>query len=204
MKASTANILNHAGLLLRYIGYKSITHFVSSIRNRIYTGIYKTDFSHFGNSCFEYPAKSIIGAKNISIGTECTFEPGLQLEAWGENANIQIGNNCLIRANSHITAIKSIIIEDGLLTGDNVLISDNSHGNNSIEDCAIAPLKRTLSSKGGIHIGKNVWLGNNVCILSSVNIGEGAVIGANSVVTHDIPSYSISAGCPAKVIRTIK
>lgn len=54
---------------------------------------------------------------------------GIQLEAWGDNAMIEIGNNCLIRANSHITAYNSIVIEDGLLTGNNVLISDNSHGN---------------------------------------------------------------------------
>ena len=60
-----------------------------------------------------------------------------------------------------------------------------------------------MYSKGGIHIEKNVWIGNNVCILSSVNIGKGAIIGANSVVTHDVPPYCVAAGNPARIIKKL-
>lgn len=51
---------------------------------------------------------------------------------------------------------------------------------------------------------KKVWNKNNVCILSNVIIGDGVIVGANSVVTHDIPSYSIAAGIPAKIIKKNK
>ena len=174
------------------------------MRDRIYTGIYKNRFQKIGNSCIVFPASSIIGPEHIKIGDECTLEKGIQLEAWGDKAIIEIGNNCLIRANSHITAYNSIVIEDGLLTGNNVLISDNSHGNiQNKEEAEILPLKRTIYSKGGIHIGKNVWIGNNVCILSSVIIGKGAIIGANSVVTHDVTPYCVAAGNPARIIKKL-
>ena len=56
-------------------------------------------------------------------------------------------------------------------------------------------------SKGDVVIGNDVWIGMNSIILSGVKIGDGAVIGAGSVVTHDVPPYAIVAGCPAKIIR---
>ena len=56
-------------------------------------------------------------------------------------------------------------------------------------------------SKGEIIIGDNVWLGDRTVILSGVHIGDGAVIAANAVVTHDVPAYSVVGGVPAKKIR---
>ena len=64
-------------------------------------------------------------------------------------------------------------------------------------------MNRKLYSKGPVIIGRNVWIGENVCILPNVSIGDGAIIGAGAVVTHNIPSYSISAGVPAKLIILI-
>lgn len=63
----------------------------------------------------------------------------------------------------------------------------------------ISPNKRTLYSKGPVVLGDNVWIGQNVSVMPDVVIGEGCIIGANSVVTHDIPAFSIAAGCPAKL-----
>ena len=65
------------------------------------------------------------------------------------------------------------------------------------------PLKRPLVSKGGVVIGDNVWICDNVCILSGVTIGNGAVVAANAVVTHDVPPYTMVAGVPAKVIKSL-
>ena len=60
-----------------------------------------------------------------------------------------------------------------------------------------------FSTKGPTRIGDNVWLGANVVVTSGVTIGERSVIGANSVVTHDIPPFSIATGSPAKVLRGV-
>jgi len=59
------------------------------------------------------------------------------------------------------------------------------------------------SRKGKITIGNDAWLGTGAVILPDVTIGEGAVVGANSVVTRDVPPYTIVAGIPAKKIRTV-
>ena len=56
-------------------------------------------------------------------------------------------------------------------------------------------------SKGNVKIGNDVWIGIGATILSGVNIGDGAVIGASAVITKDIPDYAIVAGNPAKVVR---
>ena len=61
-----------------------------------------------------------------------------------------------------------------------------------------------FSSKGPTTVGNNVWCGANVVVTSGVKIGERSVIGANSVVTRDIPPFSIAAGAPARVIRQIE
>ena len=151
----------------------------------------------------------LTGLKYISVGNGTYIAPSVQLTAWdSHNGNrytpaIVIGNNCTIRENCHITAIQGIYIGDNLLTGTNVLITDNSHGQCIREHMEMPGVKRPLYSKGTVVIGKNVWLGNNVCVTAGVNIGDGVIIGANSVVTHDIPAYSLAAGIPAKVIKQL-
>jgi lipopolysaccharide O-acetyltransferase len=90
------------------------------------------------------------------------------------------------------------------LIASRVFISDHNHGNYHIQDYESGPdtppANRPLSSRP-VHIGRNVWLGEQVCILPGVTIGDGVIVGANSVVTHDIPSNSIAAGNPARLIR---
>ena len=61
-----------------------------------------------------------------------------------------------------------------------------------------------FESKGPTRIGDNCWLGANVVVTSGVTIGERSVIGANSVVTRDIPPFSLAAGSPAQVLRALR
>ncbi len=65
------------------------------------------------------------------------------------------------------------------------------------------PEDQPLYSKGVVTIGNNVWIADKVTILSGVTIGDNSMIGANAVVTHDIPAGVIAAGVPARVIRQI-
>lgn len=115
-----------------------------------------------------------------------------------------IGNNVNIQSDCHIGCINEVIIEDGVLMASFVFISDHSHGQSIYSEMEIPPIERPLHSKGPIHICKNVWIGEKVSVLPNVTIGEGSIIGANSVVTKDIPPFSIACGVPAKVIKTIK
>ena len=104
----------------------------------------------------------------------------------------------------YITAINNITIGNNILTGKWVTITDNSHGEVTLEQMHQDPLKRPVVSKGPVHIGDNVWIGDKATILPHVSIGDGAIIAANAVVTKDVPPYSVAAGNPAKIIKTFK
>jgi acetyltransferase-like isoleucine patch superfamily enzyme len=80
-------------------------------------------------------------------------------------------------------------------------ISDGSH---RFDDPKLPVTWQGFSTKGPTRIGDNVWCGANVVITTGVTIGERCVIGANSVVTESIPPFSIAAGAPARVLRTIE
>ena len=67
----------------------------------------------------------------------------------------------------------------------------------------VPPARRKLDSKGPVMVGDNVWIGRCTTILSGVDIGDNCIIGANSVVTGDIPANCVAAGCPAKVIKRL-
>ena len=173
-----------------------------------YTGYKKRCFAHWGKgSVIAYKALRLEGLHHVSIGNRVQISKNVQITAWTSrhgccfSPEIIIGEDCVLREGTHITAVNSIRIGNNLLTGNNVLITDNSHGTTTYSQMETAPEFRDICSKGPVIIGNNVWLGNNVCIMPGVTIGDGAVIGANSVVTHDIPPFSVAAGIPTKVIK---
>ena len=203
--------IEQIGWLLSYTPIHLIVIPFRYVLNHLYTGSFKRHFSKWGkNSIIQYKAKHLRGLKYVSVGCNTVIGTGVQLTAWDYYKNekfepeIIIGDNCIIREKAHSTAINHIHIGSNLLTGTNVLSTDNSHGATCGEVLELAPAQRTLCSKGPVNIGNNVWLGNNVCVMPGVTIGDGVVIGANSIVTHDIPSYSVAAGIPAQVIKQLK
>lgn len=138
---------------------------------------------------------------NTSIAKKCIFGCWTKYESVKYNPRIVIGDNCSIGEFNHFTSINEIIIGNGVLTGRYVYISDNNHGDCEYNTLLQQPSKRELNSKGAVHIGNNVWIGDKVSILSGVKIGDGAVIAANAVVTKDVPAYSVVGGVPAKIIK---
>ena len=143
----------------------------------------------------------------ISIGEKCSFQDYLYLTAWKEHKGehfipeLTIGNNGSFGAFNHITCINKVQIGDNCLTGKWVTISDNNHGTTDFDTLHEAPAIRKLYTKGPVVIGNNVWIGDKATILGGVTIGDGAVIAANSVVTKDVPAYSVVCGNPARVIK---
>lgn len=162
-----------------------------------------------GNSYIEYPF-ILIGGQYISVGKNFNSYKYLQLEAHDYHnerkysPNISIGDNVSINYNVHIGAINQIIIEDNVLIASKVFITDHFHGEIISEDLKIPPQNRKLFSKGGVHIKRNVWIGEGVTILPGVTIGENSIIGANSVVTKDIPVNAVAVGNPCRVVKIIK
>lgn len=185
------------------------------ILNFIYTGLISRSFKHFGNrSAFKYKLSYLIGPQYIYIGNNTTIGKNVELTAWDKynaynsiqtfNPEIVIGNGTCIRDYSHITAINSIKIGNGVLTGLGVLITDNAHGTSTPNLADIPPSLRPLHSNGAVVIEDNVWIGSYAMIMPGVTIGKGSIIAAGSVVTHNVPEYSVAAGVPATVIKTLK
>ncbi len=102
----------------------------------------------------------------------------------------------------HIGAINRVEIHDHVLIASRVYISDHSHGETRLEDLRISPHDRPVVSKGPVVIESHVWLGEGVCVMPGVRIGHHSVVGANAVVTRDVPPYSVAAGCPARIVKS--
>jgi galactoside O-acetyltransferase len=91
-----------------------------------------------------------------------------------------------------------LLIGEYSLIGSNCSIGGLHHG---YEDADKPIMQQALDNRGGVTIGKDVWLGAGVAVLDGVSIGDGAIIGTSSVITRDIPAYSIAVGSPAKIIK---
>ena len=181
-------------------------------RNGLYTIWIRNFLGKVGEkSRFERPLLLQGGGQHcIKIGSRTSIGHHTVLGCWVRygkeyyEPEIMIGSNCSIGEYCHITAIKKITIGDGLLTGRFVYIGDNAHGGLSIEEAETRPARRKLTSKGEIRIGRNVWLGDKVSVFGGVTIGDNVIVGAGSIVTHDLPSNSMVAGAPAKVVKQLK
>ncbi len=110
--------------------------------------------------------------------------------------NIKIGKNVFINACCRFQDQGGIEIGDGSLIGHNTTIATLNHDFN--------PDKRANLHPSPVKIGKKVWIGSDCTILPGVEIGDGAVIGAGSVVTKNVPASSVAVGSPARVIKQIE
>ena len=180
---------------------------IGKIVKAINTGYYIRGMSFVGsNPTVMYPTDRIVGRKYIRLGDRVSIGRRAVLTVWDEVDNhpgLIIGDEVSIGDDCHITVAHSVEIGNSTLFGKKVTISDNAHGLISKESLSIAPLKREIAVKGRVQIGKNVWVGDKVTILGNVTIGDGAGIGANSVVTKDVPAYSVVAGVPAQVLKQL-
>lgn len=180
-----------------------IGYYINRISVHLYSFFIRLQNQSIAKGVLFRPSCTVQGMKNIRIGCNTAFEKGCRLSIWNDGS-ISIGKECHFGENNFISSAYNISIGDCLLTGNNVLISDNSHGDTSLHDMLMPPIQRPLKCKGAISIGNNVWIGANACLLSGITIGDGAIIGANSVVTHDVPSLAVACGAPAKIIKVIE
>lgn len=179
---------------------EKITNFISFV----YTKIFYTNARLIRLPIFIRGREYLSFEEGFTTGYNCRIEM-FNIDKKNRTKKIVIGRNCKIGDYVHLSSCENITIGDNVLIGSKVLITDNNHGDysndpNKASNPSISPDSREISVKS-VTIGNNVWIGDNVCILPGVNIGDGCVIGANSVVTKDIANDSIVVGMPAKVIK---
>ena len=138
--------------------------------------------------------------EGFTTGYRCRFDLPTQTK---KNSTLEIGKNCIMGDNCHFAAYEKLKIGNNVLFASNIYVSDLNHGNYKGKESTspkIAPNDREMSTSP-VEIGDNVWVGEKVSILPGVKISQGSIIGANAVVTKDIPEYSIAVGIPAKVVK---
>lgn len=162
-------------------------------------------FGAFGEgSLIMWKPTTIFNEQYIQIGSNTLIGPDISLSAGmvpGQecitNPVVKIGDRCLIGRGSGIVGHFSIEIGNDVWTGHNVYITDQNHGYVDVT----RPISQQSQPERAVRIGDGSWLGFGSVVLPGVNIGEHCVIGANSVVTRDIPSFSVAVGVPAQVIK---
>ncbi len=136
----------------------------------------------------------------LELGEGVLLEPGVWITAPG-SARIRIGSGTFLNLGVMVAACELVEIGDHCMLANGCFVSDASH---RFDDFDRPVPWQGFTTKGPTRVGDNVWCGAHVVITSGVTIGERCVIGANSVVTEDIPPFSIAAGAPARVLRTIE
>jgi acetyltransferase-like isoleucine patch superfamily enzyme len=136
----------------------------------------------------------------LELGEHVLLEPNVWLTAPAPG-RIRIGGGTFLNLGVQVAAVELVEIGEHCMFANGCFVTD---GNHRFDDPDTPVTWQGFTSKGPTRIGDNVWCGANVVVTSGVTIGERSVIGANSVVTTDIPPYSIAAGAPAKVLRTIE
>ena len=106
---------------------------------------------------------------------------------------VKIGKNVFINGNALMMSRGGITIEDDVMLAANVSLLTNNHD----------PYQRSVLICKPIVIKQGAWIGAGATILPGVTIGKYAIVGAASVVTHDVPDYAVVVGTPAKVIKTL-
>ncbi len=140
-----------------------------------------------------------LGEGRLEIGKQVLFEPGVWITA-PDRARVRIGGGTFLNQGVMIAAVELVEIGEHCMLANGCFVTDGAH---RFDDPDRPVPWQGFTTKGPTRLGANVWLGANVVVTSGVTIGERCVIGANSVVTRDIPAFSVAAGAPAKVLRPI-
>lgn len=161
-------------------------------------------FAEFGaNTVIQLPLR-ISGEQRMAIGARVFIGSGAWLltladaEQPTEGVALRIGDDCGFAGGVVLAAVRSVMIGNHVYFARNCYVADHSHAyqdpSTNIEDQGLTDIRP-------VQIDDGVWLGENVVVLPGVHIGTGTVVGANSVVNVDLPSYCVALGSPARIIR---
>lgn len=135
----------------------------------------------------------------LTVGPHALFEPGVWLTS--ATGRIRIGSGAILNLNVMVAAVERTEVGDHCMLANGCLLTDGDH---RFDDFDVPVPWQGFTTKGPTILEDNVWLGANVVVTSGVRIGRRSVIGANSVVTQDVPPFSIAAGAPAKVVKAVR
>jgi acetyltransferase-like isoleucine patch superfamily enzyme len=162
-------------------------------------------FARFGRgSAIGFPIVTLFGESHMRIGEDtmigrhCTLTVGYDSgDARSRSDGLIIGDRCVIGARGSLTALESIVIEDDVWFGQDVLVTDSGHG---YQDPKL-PIGVQLAAHEPIRIGAGSWIGHGAMILGGTTLGRNVVVAAGSVVRGEFEDRAVIGGVPAKVLR---
>lgn len=166
---------------------------ISTIRTIVTTLKFRFLFPCTESGCIVGFNTNIINFSNVNIKKGAFLQDHVYLRA-GMNGSINIGNNVAINSFARLFGHGGITVGGNSQIGPGATLTTTSHD----PDNDMAAIFRPIT------IGEWSWIGANAIILSGITIGKHVVIGAGSVVTKDIPDYSVAVGSPAKVIKQVE
>ena len=178
-----------------------------TIRAAIVAGSRRADrFGRFGSgSLICFPPTALFGEQAIVLGDDTMIGPHCSItvgmvpkQELIADTMLTIGDRCVIGRGSSIAAHFSIEIGDDVYFGPNVYVTDQNHGNSD----PTQPVGRQTQPEQAVVIGARSWLATGVVVTPGVTIGEGVSVGANSVVTRDLPDGCTAAGAPARILSS--
>jgi acetyltransferase-like isoleucine patch superfamily enzyme len=160
--------------------------------------------------------RSLVHAERMTIGRDVKLGPNSELKCnthypggWMRHPHgdhvaqvfepqLTIGDRVTATASLQVIAFSSVIIEDDVMFAANVFIADGTH---AITKTDLPYKYQGVGELGPVRICRGAWIGQNAVINPGVTIGELAIVGANSVVTRDVPPRTIVGGVPARVVK---
>ena len=167
-----------------------------------YTAALKPGFYRFGKGSFIHPLFNTSNRRFISIGNHVTIGSfswvGVVGAPMESTPRLIIEDGCSLGPNSFIMASTRVHLHRNVLLGPRVYIADHYHG---YENPALPVIEQPVCDGGPVVVEEGCFLGIGSCILHHVTVGRHSVIGANAVVTKDVPPYSLVVGNPGRVVK---
>ena len=224
------NLVCKEGSLPFFLYYELATLFFSGLPGMLGFGLRRVFFPGLLKHCGVAPAIgrgiNLRNPLSLSLGNKVLVDDYATLDAHGmasdeRHASIEIGDHvCIGRFSTvaakggHIRLRNGVNIgtycrlatQSSLEIGESTLIAAYAYigpGNHQQGDSDTPLIAREMDIKGGVRIGKNVWIGTRATILDGVSIGDGAIVGAHSLVRESVPAGAVVAGTPAKLLTSI-
>jgi acetyltransferase-like isoleucine patch superfamily enzyme len=159
-------------------------------------------FASFGRKTVIQLPVRLEGEDRIELGDRVFVGASSWLQVIGDDpdARLTIGDGTAASGHVVLAAARSVSIGRRVLMARGVYIADHGH---AFDDLDLPVIEQGLANVAPVEIGDGAWLGENVVVCPGVRIGRNAVVGANSVVTRDVPDGCVAVGAPARVIREI-
>jgi carbonic anhydrase/acetyltransferase-like protein (isoleucine patch superfamily) len=169
-------------------------------RDRAFTLAMRSSFQSLGShSRLSLPIQ-LVGAERITIASHVFLGPGCWLLTHEPGGKLEIGDHTSIAGYCVLSAAVDVRIGRSVLFARNVYIADHRHGFDAPD---VPIIDQPIEDLRPVIVEDGAWLGQNVVLLPGVTVGEGAVVGANSVIREDVPPRSVAVGSPGRVVRQL-